>query len=290
MPSLPDHRRLSTGLGLFSLGLGAAQLAAPGALNRLTGLRDTDTHRRWQRVVGVQELSAAAGLLGPGPTTRWLWGRTAGDVLPSTMFAGAAGGRGSHPGRTAATLASLAGCMGADALTSVLATRASGEREADEQEAPADVPSGPTRGTAAITIAGSRQTVMQGWRAFEEQAEGDARLGPLEITEGTPGGSLTFRTTSDASVQASGEATFADAPHGRGTEIHLALTWSAPAGPVGSAVQKLTGNEPLQAARDDLRRFKQLVEVGEVVRSDGTPAGPSARLQPKQRPAQPVEA
>ena len=51
---------------------------------------------------------------------------------------------------------------------------------------------------------------------------------------------------------------------------------------------KLLGEEPNQQLRDDLRRFKQVVELGEVVRSEGSPEGPSTRRQLAQRPARPV--
>ena len=46
---------------------------------------------------------------------------------------------------------------------------------------------------------------------------------------------------------------------------------------------------PLAKAKDQLRRFKQQVETGEVPRSDGTPKGESAERKLKQRPAQPLE-
>ena len=42
--------------------------------------------------------------------------------------------------------------------------------------------------------------------------------------------------------------------------------------------------------KDGVRRFKQLLETGEVVRSEGSPGGTSARGQLKQRPAQPLGA
>jgi uncharacterized membrane protein len=54
-------------------------------------------------------------------------------------------------------------------------------------------------------------------------------------------------------------------------------------------IEKVKGDDPHQRMQDDLRRFKQLTETGEIARSDGAPSGPSARLQPKQRPAQPLE-
>jgi uncharacterized membrane protein len=53
-------------------------------------------------------------------------------------------------------------------------------------------------------------------------------------------------------------------------------------------VAKLLGEEPDQQVRDDLRRFKQVLETGDVVRSDALPQGTDARHQVIQRPAQPV--
>jgi uncharacterized membrane protein len=46
-----------------------------------------------------------------------------------------------------------------------------------------------------------------------------------------------------------------------------------PAGPLGRAVAKYFGDDPSQALDDDLRRFKQVMETGEVVRSEGAPWG-----------------
>jgi uncharacterized membrane protein len=63
-----------------------------------------------------------------------------------------------------------------------------------------------------------------------------------------------------------------------------------PGGRLGEIVAKLSGGEPLAKAKDDLRRFKQRVETGEIPRSDGTPAGELAERKLKQRPAQPYTA
>ena len=61
-----------------------------------------------------------------------------------------------------------------------------------------------------------------------------------------------------------------------------------PGGRLGATVARLLGEEPHQQVEDDLRRFKQVIETGEVVRSDGSPDGPSARRQLVQHPGQPV--
>jgi hypothetical protein len=88
------------------------------------------------------------------------------------------------------------------------------------------------------------------------------------------------RPADDAAV------TFKDAPGDRGTEIHIEVESS---GRLGETVQKLTGTEPLAKAKDALRRFKQVVETGEVTRSDGVPEGELLEAKPTERPAQPLD-
>jgi uncharacterized membrane protein len=83
--------------------------------------------------------------------------------------------------------------------------------------------------------------------------------------------------------------TFKDAPGDRGTEIHVDLEQHGPGGKLGEAVQKLSGGAALAKVKDDLRRFKQHVETGEISRSDGSPEGERAERKLKQRPAQPLD-
>jgi uncharacterized membrane protein len=77
------------------------------------------------------------------------------------------------------------------------------------------------------------------------------------------------------------KVTFAPAPGDRGTEIHVEV-------PEGGPLAKLLGSDPLPRVKDALRHFKQLVETGEVPRSDSTPEGESFQRKFKQRPAQPL--
>ena len=82
---------------------------------------------------------------------------------------------------------------------------------------------------------------------------------------------------------------FSSAPGGRGTELAVDLTQDPPAGDLGGAVLKLSGKDLATELADDLRRFKQLVETGEIARSDATPGGHLLAEHLKQRPAQPLE-
>src|SRR4051794_41152835 len=85
------------------------------------------------------------------------------------------------------------------------------------------------------------------------------------------------------------DVSFKEAPGDRGTEIHVVIDRSTPAGVIGEAVQKVLGKEPLAKIKDDLRHFKALAETGEVPRSDGSPEGDAVERQLRQRPAQPLE-
>jgi len=59
----------------------------------------------------------------------------------------------------------------------------------------------------------------------------------------------------------------------RGTEVKVTLTYEPPAGYLGSLVAKLFGEEPNQQVADDLRRFKQLMESGTIMKTEGQPSG-----------------
>jgi hypothetical protein len=78
------------------------------------------------------------------------------------------------------------------------------------------------------------------------------------------------------------------APDGASTEVHVTLTYDAPGGALGQALAKYFGEHPSQHLDDDLRRFKQLMETGQVVCSDGAPWGKRARQEFPQHPAQPL--
>jgi uncharacterized membrane protein len=81
---------------------------------------------------------------------------------------------------------------------------------------------------------------------------------------------------------------FHPAPGDRGTEIRVDLERARAGGTLGGLAEKLMRSQPLAKVKDDLRRFKQRVETGEVARSDGTPEGERAERKLKQRPAQPL--
>ncbi|HLU45134.1 MAG TPA: SRPBCC family protein, partial [Natronosporangium sp.] len=109
-----------------------------------------------------------------------------------------------------------------------------------------------------------------------------------EIVAEVPERLLAWRSLPGARVRNAGMVTFTPAPRGSGTEVTVELGFQPPFGRLGAAVAALFGEEPHQQVRDDLRRFKQRLETGEIVRSDGSPEGTMVRQQARQRAAQPM--
>jgi len=107
------------------------------------------------------------------------------------------------------------------------------------------------------------------------------------ITEDMPS-RIAWKSEGDTPVPNSGTVEFADAPGRQGTEIIVTMEIDVPAGPAGKVTAKLFGEDPAQQIRDDLRHFKQILETGEVVYSEGNPAGSQVKGVVKQRAAQPL--
>jgi uncharacterized membrane protein len=83
-----------------------------------------------------------------------------------------------------------------------------------------------------------------------------------------------WRSLANAQVANAGSVRFRPAAGGRGTEVRVTLEYTPPAGKVGAAIARLLGEEPEIQVEDDLRRFKQLMESGEISTTDGQPSGP----------------
>ncbi len=157
------------------------------------------------------------------------------------------------------------------------------------------------RAKTAITVRRSRDAAYRFWRDFEAlprfmthlasvQVRGEGRShwvarAPLgktvewdaEIVRDTPNEVIAWRSVGGADVDNAGTVTFTEAPGDRGTEITVEMEYDMPGGHLGAVVAKVFGEEPIQQLHDDMRRCKQLIETGEIIRSDGSPDG--ARVQ-----------
>jgi uncharacterized membrane protein len=93
-----------------------------------------------------------------------------------------------------------------------------------------------------------------------------------EIINEKEGELIAWRSLAGADVDSAGSVKFEDARGGRGTVVKVELQYNPPAGVVGAAVAWLFGEEPTQQIAEDLRRFKALVEAGEILTTEGQPA------------------
>jgi uncharacterized membrane protein len=99
-----------------------------------------------------------------------------------------------------------------------------------------------------------------------------------EIMEEEAGQFLSWRAVEGSEIQNSGWVRFSPLPEGRGTEVRVYLWYAPPAGRVGKTVARFFGEEPELQIREDLRRFKNLMETGEIPTVQGQPHGKRSML------------
>jgi uncharacterized membrane protein len=93
-----------------------------------------------------------------------------------------------------------------------------------------------------------------------------------EITEDRPGEVIAWKSLPGSDALHEGSVRFSDAPPGRGSQIELTLCYRAGAeAPLSPLLRKVGEHE----IREDLRRFKQWIEAGEIATTDGQPSGRS---------------
>jgi uncharacterized membrane protein len=291
---------LGRALGLASVGLGLPMLLRPGTVDRAAGVGDGAKQRTITAAVGAREFVHAAGLLHPRLGSRWAVTRVLGDAMDLTVL-GVALRRHDRKGlgRTVAATAAIAAITAVDIYAAIRSWTAAGKEQSMDL-------------TATTTVGKSPQEVYEFWRRFEQlpefmahvddvRQESDTRshwrvTAPFgrtvewdaEITQDVPGQVIAWRSTGDADVSNSGRVRFSPAPRGQGTELHVALTYEVPGGALAEALARWAGEDPHQQLDDDLRRFKQVMETGQVVRSEGAPWGKKARKEFPQHPAQPL--
>jgi hypothetical protein len=103
--------RIARAFGWFSIGLGVAELLAPRALARATGLRGREGALK---AFGAREIATGVGLLAARNPAPWLWGRVAGDVLDALTLGSRLPSRQRASGSPGVALAIVAAVAAAD--------------------------------------------------------------------------------------------------------------------------------------------------------------------------------
>lgn len=170
-----DRDSLARFLGWFSIGLGTAELVAPGALRRMIGGGD----RRVIRLMGLRELAHGAGILTSARPTGWVWSRVGGDALDlAALGIVARHGR----VRTLAAIANVLPIAAADVFEALHLTKKEGD------------PHSGRRIRKAVTIHKPRAEVEQAWDlseyapTFADAPGGRGTEVAVELVEDPPAG------------------------------------------------------------------------------------------------------
>jgi uncharacterized membrane protein len=297
-PGLPSEsaKKLAKGLGWFSIGLGLAELLAPRAIANISGV--SNKHTGLIRLYGLREIAAGVTIFAQEKPTEGVWSRVAGDALDLASLGYAATSPNTKKGRLAFATANVLAVTALDVICAMqLSDGKWGKRGIHAQ------------GSCVVNRA--PEDVYSFWRNFQnlprfmrhvESVEdlGDGRShwkvkGPAgmdvewdaTIIADVPNEVITWRSLENSDVDNAGAVRFEQAPGGRGTIVRVNIEYNPIAGALGATVAKLFGEEPEQQLDDDLRRFKQVMEVGEVVVSEATLFGTGYMTQ---RPAQPAAA
>jgi uncharacterized membrane protein len=286
--------RIAQGLAWFSISLGLAELLAPRMISRFVG--GNGKYASLIRLYGARELLSGLMIFGQGSRPpAAVWSRVAGDAVDIATLAAAGASPHTNKGGVALATASVLGVAALD----VYCARELSREPADGQR---------IRMSRSVVVNRPPHELYQYWRNFENfprfmyhvrsvrssgpgmshwvvngpagsTVEWDAR-----VTADTPNELIAWQSLEGADVDSNGAVRFEPRPGNRGTVVRVDLEYRPPGGRVGKLAAMLFNESPEQQIYDDLHRFKQIVETGEIVRSDGSPEGMG---DVKQQPARP---
>jgi uncharacterized membrane protein len=110
----------------------------------------------------------------------------------------------------------------------------------------------------SVTVIDPRRSHWIAKAPVGQRVEWDA-----EIHNEIPDRLIAWRSLPGSEIPNAGSVHFGHVADGA-TEVRVVLSYEPPAGRVGDAVARLFGEAPAQQVADDLRRFKQVMEAGEV--------------------------
>ncbi len=143
----------------------------------------------------------------------------------------------------------------------------------------------------SVTVAASRSSLYAFWRDFENLPRFMEHLVSVKLEENgrshwvakapagqtaewdavivneVPDSIIAWKTVGHPDVANAGAVNFSDAPGDRGTIVKVSLDYEPPGGRIGALVARLFGEDPDRQVREDLRKFKQLMETGAVTTS-----------------------
>jgi uncharacterized membrane protein len=293
-------------LGWFSIGLGLAEVFAPRQVARLIGLPE-DEHTSLLRFYGVRELAAGVGILTRPKPTYWMWNRVIGDTVDLVSLGRAMQSEEGDRSRLGLATLAVLGVTALDVASSVRLTSESNPA-AGHDEGSFRLPEardGRQQLQAVVTVNKPIGEVYAFWKDPANFARFMDQIDSVHVTSGgrshwkakapaglsvewdaevvtdRPNELLSWQSIDGSDIRNIGTVKFRKAAGGRGTEVELEMDYQPAGGAVGAKVAKMLEAIPKTQLKNDLRRFKQLMEIGEIVVSDATAV---KGMQPAQPP------
>jgi uncharacterized membrane protein len=243
----------------------------------------TRNHSSLIRAYGLREIAAGVGILANPQPAGWLWSRVAGDLLDLASLGSAIGSPGNDRGKAAFGIASVAGVTVLDVLCA-------------QQLSSRDAAKHAMRAEASMIVNRSPEDCYGFWRQLENlprfmtylesvrttgggQSHWVANVGAAriewdaEIETDVPNERIAWRSLPGGDLENTGAVEFERAPAGRGTIVRVQMDYGNMLQALGSAAATMVGKHPEQIIRKELRRFKQVLETGEAITTEGQPAG-----------------
>ena len=295
---------LATVLGMFSLGLGLAEFLVPGVVGKIAGINSDGGGHGVMRAMGAREMAHGVSVLSAAQPDKQLWGRVAGDALDLALLGGALANGKNSRGRTLLATAAVLGVTVLDVMAARQISAQPRSRATEQME------KGRVSAKRSITIGRPLEEVYAFWRDFEnlprfmrhlesvtvssptrshwkvKAPAGKSVEWDAEITEERENELIAWRSLPGADVFNQGSVRFQRAPGDRGTEVHVQLLYEPPFGQIGDKLAMLFRESPGEQLIDDLRHFKQVMELGEIVVSDATKQRGKHPAQPDNEPVQ----
>jgi len=213
-----------------------------------------------------------------------MWARVAGDVMDASAIIG-----GAQRDQRTATVGALAAVAGVTALDILCAKQCAideqGASDTEHAESSllisrspeecyrfwSDVENIPRFSSEPLSVRKTGEKTSH-WTVHLPRNAGDVEW-DAEIVEDVPNERISWRAIPSGSVTVNGTVTFESAPGGRGTIVRVQFEYDHPGRTPAAPLSKFIGKHPGQIAYKSLRRLKQLLELGEIVTTEGQPAG-----------------
>ena len=249
----------------------------PKLLARAIGIEPSATTSIVMRLMGAREIASGLGVLLAPRSPTPLWSRVVGDAVDLALL-GLGAARRTSGLKLAGAIAAVGGVTALDVIASVKAQKA---------HVRANRPV-----IFSVTINKSPQDVYAYFRDFSrlpefmdylaEVREIDSKRShwiakPLggrtiawdaEIVEDIPGEVIAWQSAPKSMIKTRGRVTFAKTPgNGKGTEVRVEMQIGMRGFGASASIAQMFAKPQIKG---DLRRFKQVMETGEVLLSDAT--------------------